>query len=208
MYKILVCDPALQYGIETLFPAYSITVAQHSDEIIDLTYENHHDLYIVNFIYFETIRLLKEHGDETSTLFIDDYYDIMHVKQAFSVGDDYLLKPLAYEELKIRVNYHYQKLSCCKNDIIIYELFYYHTRTKQLYHGTSSVKLSPSETILIALFLMHKNKPLAKYILLDSLNSNSEGSLRVYISRLKKLGFNISYSWSQASYILFEEKEE
>ena len=58
---------------------------------------------------------------------------------------------------------------------------------------------------LVTLFMLHKNKPVSKDIIYDELESSSDGSLRVYISKLNKLGLDINYDRSIVSYLLVED---
>jgi len=113
-----------------------------------------------------------------------------------------MIKPIYLEELKIRADYHYRKLFKHSKNIIIYKEFYFHINSKQLFLGTQKVKISPSEMRLLELFLTYINKPISKDIIYDKLESNSDGSLRVYISKLNKLGFDISYDRAIVSYLL------
>ena len=133
------------------------------------------------------------------------YYDISHIKKTFLIADEYMIKPLVFEELKIRVDYYYRKLFNHSKNIILYKDFYFHVNSKQLFLGTQKVKLSPNEMKLIELFLTYINKPISKDIIYDKLESSSDGSLRVYISKLNKLGFSISYDRAIVSYILLRD---
>ena len=202
MFKILVCEESLQHSIDMLFPTFDVDIATNIDELFNLTFEKSYDLYIVNFYYYASLNELKKSGDKTITIFIDEYYEIFHIKKVFLIGDDYMIKPLVMQELKIRVDYHYRKLFNHSKNIIVYKNFYFHVNSKQLFLGTQKIKLSPNEMKLLELFLTHINKPISKDIIYDILQSNSDGSLRVYISKLNKLDFDISYDRSIVSYTL------
>ena len=201
MYSVLICEKSLENSYSSIFPHYNITIASSSEEILDLTYENNYNLYIVNFYFYNIIKELKECGDNTTTIFIDDYYDILHLKKSFLIGDDYLIQPLILEELQIRVDYHYRKIF--KNgNIIKYKNFFYHISSKQLYLKNDKIKISPNETKLLELFLSNLNKPVSKDRIYDTLQTQSYGSLRVYISKLKKIGLEITYDRANSSYTL------
>jgi DNA-binding response OmpR family regulator len=130
------------------------------DAIYTYTYHNNYDLYIVNFYYHEVIKTLRESGDEIICIFIDDFYNIYNLKESFKIGDDYLVKPLNPIELKTRVQYQYKKLYKYKKDILNYKDMYYHIKSKQLFKNKVKVKISPSETKLLELFLCHIEKPI------------------------------------------------
>ena len=205
MYKILISDASLHTQYKSLFPDFNITIANSAEEIINLTYLKQYNMYIINFIFYNTIKELKEAGDQTTTIFIDDYYNIYNLKKTFQIADDYMIQPLILEELQIRVNYHYKKTFQENLSIIRYKDFFYHSRSKQLYLKNQRVKLSPNEVKILELFLSKTTQPLSKNIIFETIESTSDGSLRVYISKLKKLGFKIDYNRYTTSYSLKAE---
>jgi len=202
MFKILICEESLSYLAPTIFANYAYKIAKNAEEILELTYEQNFNLYLFHLECFSVLKELRETKDTTPTIFIDEYYSLNNFKKAFSVGDDYILKPLYIDELKIRVNYHYSKIYNCNNNIIIYKNFYYHANSQQLFLHKEKVKLSPNELKLITLFFTNLNRAISKEIIYEELESQSDGSLRVYISRLNKLGLDINYERSIASYTL------
>jgi DNA-binding response OmpR family regulator len=202
MFRILVCEESLSYFASSLLANYSYTIAYHSQEIIDLTYKKDYHLYLFHVECFSVLQNLRDAGDTTPCIFIDEYYNFANLKHSFKIGDDYILKPLYLEELAVRIHYHYSKIYRDIDNIISYRDFYFHTNTKQLFFKKEKRKLSPSELILIELFFRSINKPLSKDIFFEELSSSSDGSLRVYISKLKKIGLEITYERALNSYTL------
>jgi len=205
MYSILIGEISLQHNHQSIFPDSNITIIESPEELINLTYSKPYNLYIVNFIFYNTMKELKEAGDTTPTIFIDEYYNIFNLKKSFMIGDDYMVKPLLIEELSIRVGYHYKKIIKQSSNIIRYKDFFYHNSSKQLYLKNKKVKLSPNEIKILALLLSNITQPLSKNFIFETIESNSDGSLRVYISKLKKLGFDIDYDRYTSSYSLNKE---
>jgi len=182
--------------------SYDVDIVYNINDFYHFTYENNYDLYIVNYYYYDVCKELKNAGDTTVTLFIDEYYDIHHLKKVFQIADDYIIKPLNLQEFKIRVDYQIKKLFSIKKEVMIYKKMYFHIKSKQLYDNNKKVKLSPNEVKLLEYFLCRINTPLSKESILEFLESSSNGTLRVYISKLKKLGFEITYERANASYTL------
>ncbi len=205
MFKILIFEESLNYQVNTIFINYDVDIVNSVDEFIDATYSKDYNLYLINFLYYPQLEELRDSGDKTSCIFIDEFYNIYNIKKAFLVADDYMIKPLFLEELAIRVDYHYRKLFNNLKNIIIYKDFYFHLNSQQLFQKTIKVKLTPNEMKLVTLFMLHKNKPVSKDIIYDELESSSNGSLRVYISKLNKLGLDINYDRSIVSYLLVED---
>ncbi len=202
MFKILIFEESLSYYLDTYLSPYEVDLAWTEEDILSLTYEKHYDLYIIHFNALQTIQSLRDAEDTTPVIYIDEYYSLEHMKLAFLHGDDYLIKPLYMDDLSVRIDYYYRKIYNHKNNIIIYKDFYYHLNTRQLFKGTERIKLSPNELKLLELLLTHRNQPVNKTYIAETLESHSDGSLRVYISKLNKLGFTIDYDRSISSYIL------
>lgn len=208
MYKVLLCDTALSYLADNEFISYDVDIANSEEDIYTLTYKKSYDLYVVNFVYYDVISTLKKSGDTTVTLFVDEYYDIYNLKKAFLIGDDYIIKPVVSDELKARVSYWYRKLFNHNKNIVVYDDFYYHISSGQLYQNSLKVKLSPSVTKLLSLFLCNLNKPIQKDVIFSELETTSDGTLRVYISKLNKLGFIIVYERVNRTYSLKNQTNE
>lgn len=204
MYKILLCDATFAHLANNKFISCEIDVAHNQEEIYKLTFEKSYDLYIVNFYYYDLFSNLKESGDTIFTIFIDEFYNTHNLKQAFLIGDDYLIKPLYDDDIIVRIQYHYKKFSNHKNNIISYREFYYHLHTKQLYKQNNKIHLSPGETKLAELFLSNIDRVLLKEYIFEKLETSSSGSLRVYISKLNKIGFEIQYERASTTYKLLK----
>jgi len=203
MYNILLADIELVPFIEKELISYNVDIVNGKEDFYTLTYENNYALYIANFYYFDVIEALKNAKDKTPTLVTDENYDIYHLKKTFTIADDYIIKPLNPEELKARVDYQFRKLYNTAKDIITYDTMYFHIKSKQLYDNNKKIKLSPSEVRLLEYFLCRIDQPLTKEIILEFLKTSSDGTLRVYISKLNKLGFNITYERANCAYTLY-----
>jgi len=202
MFKILVGEETLRHSTSNIFTSYEVDFVSSYDEFMDASYEKDYDLYILNLYYYGALEELQNSSDKTDVIFIDEFYNINNFKKALLIGDEYITKPIYIEELEIRIKYHYRKLFNHSNNIIVYKKFYFHVDSKQLFHGTLKIKLSPNELKLIELFFTHINKAISKDIIYETLQSDSDGSLRVYISKLNKYALHIEYNRSISSYTL------
>ena len=71
--------------------------------------------------------------------------DLKHLKYALTVGDEYLVKPLIMEELKIRIDYRYKKEFRQHKTTIKYKNFFYNVVLKQLFKNNERIKTTPNE---------------------------------------------------------------
>ena len=202
MYRVLLADLDLIPTINNELISYEVAVVSNIEEFYNATYAHSYDLYVLNYYYYDVYKELKNAGDKTTTLFIDEYYDIYHLKNVFEIADDYIIKPLHLQEFKARVDYQLKKLYNVKKDIVSYKDMYFHIKTKQLYKNNTKLKLAPNEMKLLEYFLCRIDTPLLKEDILEFLESSSDGTLRVYISKLNKIGFTISYERANLSYTL------
>ena len=202
MYNILLADLDLVPLIKKELSFYNVDVVNNKEDFYTLTYKNSYELYIINFYYLDIIEELKDIKNNAPILVIDEYYDINHLKKTFMIADDYIIKPIIPEELKARVSFQFRKLYNLTKDVIKYGTMYFHIKFKQLYNNNKKTKLSPNEIKLIEYFLCRMDKPISKEVILEFLETSSGGALRVYISKLKKLGFNITYDRTNFAYTL------
>ncbi len=162
MYRVLLGDLDLIPTISNELISYHVDVIYNKEDFYNATYQNKYDLFVLNYYYYDVYKELKDTGDTTSTLFIDEYYDIYHLKNVFKIADDYILKPLNLQEFKARVDYQIKKLYNIKKDIVSYKDMYFHIKTKQLYKNNTKVKLAPNEVKLLEYFLCRIETPLLK----------------------------------------------
>jgi len=161
---------------------------------LDYTYENNYDLYLfdVNLPYetgFELLEKLRSAGDMTPTIFITSRADKASLKEGFiQGGDDYITKPVDLDELMLRINALLRRQT--RSHVIVLGRFKFDVVSKRLYADEETVELSQkaSELLLILLEGQEKVVPLEhiKERLWSSAEGGSDGSLRVYVTQLKK----------------------
>jgi len=161
---------------------------------LDLTYENKYDLYLfdVNLPYengFELLEKLRSAGDMTPTIFITSRDDKASLKEGFTQGgDDYITKPVDLEELLLRINAVLRRQA--RSHVVELGAYTFDILSKRLYEGEKVLDLSQKASELLFVLLEGQGKvvPLEqiKERLWSSSEAASDGSLRVYITQLKK----------------------
>ncbi|SFV51692.1 DNA-binding response regulator [hydrothermal vent metagenome] len=174
---------------------YQVHSALDPYTALDLTYHYNFELYLfdVNLPYesgFDLLKKLRDSGDNTPTIFLTSRDDKSSLKEGFLVGaDDYIKKPVDLDELTIRIDAILRRLTRTK-DIKI-EDFNINTLEKKIYKNNIEISVSKKVIELLILFIS-ANK---QVVLLDEIKNtlwttsqeSSDGSIRVYITQLKKL---------------------
>ncbi|MFA6191416.1 MAG: response regulator transcription factor [Sulfurimonas sp.] len=195
-------DPILAETLAELLEAdgYSLTLASTAAEALDATYRQEYeimllDVNIPDFNGFELLTMLRNSGNTTPCIFLTSLNDIASLSRGFEVGaDDYLKKPFDFDELLVRIGALLRKSFSAKSNEIKYRSLIYKITTNELLNSTGLVLLAPLEKRLLSIFFKRMNETITKQELLhelDSVNESSEGALRVYIAKLRRVGLEI-----------------
>ena len=181
--------------------AFALTHVDDGQKALDATFSEHFDLFLfdVNVAYlsgFELLKSLRESGDKTPAIFITALTDIASLSHGFEVGaDDYIKKPFDFDELLVRINALMRKSYHSYSDALQIGKFHFAIEKEELYHEDKFIALSPLELKITKLFFQNLDATIQKEILLEYLGDGkemSEGSLRVYINKLRKIGLPIT----------------
>ena len=140
----------------------------------------------------ELLKELRQEGYNTPAIFITSLSGADDVACGFeSGGDDYIRKPFALKELKMRIEAVIKRVyGSSQQNIKIDDIFSFDIFEKVLYKDGERIVLKPKEITLLALFLQHKNHILTKEMIFDTLYSYgeepNEGSLRTFVKVLRQ----------------------
>ena len=179
---------------------YEVVSTPLGNDVLELTASSSFELMLFDvnvpdFNGFELLKILREAGDATPCMFLTSLNDIASLSKGFAVGaDDYLKKPFDFDELLVRISALLRKSFAAKENVITYKNLRYQIATNELLKGESLVKLAPQEQKLLALFFKRQNQTITKEDLLYTLDregESSEGALRVYITKLRRIGLEL-----------------
>jgi DNA-binding response OmpR family regulator len=180
-----------QSVIEELEDAgYSVTWAQESDRVIDLTYDNHFDLYLFDVNVpgingFELLHSLRESGDTTAAIFMTSRNQIDDIRQGFGVGaNDYIKKPFDLDELLVRIE---SKLPQNHSTQLSAE-FRLDPQSYEITCKNQTHQLPPKEFDLINYFVTHQDQLLNPHDIIEEFSDAqiSIATFRTYIKNLKR----------------------
>jgi DNA-binding response OmpR family regulator len=174
---------------------YSVTVAYDPHSAFDLCFARRFDLYLfdINLPFqngLETFRELRESGDETPVVFLTSREDRASLLEGFEIGaDDYLKKPVDMEELSARVGAVLRRRS--GDDRRQIGPYIMDRRSRDLLLEGTPMKLGRKIYDLLELLLSKRggtvtNEEIRAYLWRPG-EQSSDGAIRVYITRLKKL---------------------
>jgi len=201
MFKILILEDDLLFAqsLEDCLEdeGYEIHLAKDSETMIELSYLNNYDLYLldVNVPGISGVELLKDlraAGDNTPSIFLTSYKDKETLKNAFINGaDDFLRKPVDLEELFLRISSLLKRSGKQIESILLENGLSYDAQKNRLFLNEKDLNVPIKVMYLFELCLENRNSIITKEMIVSKLwtlnEDYSEGSIRVYINNLKKI---------------------
>ncbi len=190
---------------------FDVDVALDPYTALDLTYERTYDLYLfdVNLPYesgFDLLGKLRQSNDMTPAIFLTSREDKDSLREGFERGaDDYLRKPVDLDELLLRIRAVLRRQ--VRQERIEIGSYILDMVAKTLYKDAKAVDVSKKTVELLQLLIEAGGEVVTTETIKERLwaagQSASDGSLRVYITQLKKHFPNaivnvrgVGYKWS------------
>jgi len=162
---------------------------------LDMTYSRVYDLYIldVNLPFesgFEFLTRLRDSGDLTPAIFLTSRDDKPSLLEGFGVGcDDYMQKPVDLDELLMRIRALLRRQT--REELISMGSYILDTTTKRLLDADGTVVDISTKAVELLILLLSASSTVVtmeriKDRLWSSSNDASSGSLRVYITQIKR----------------------
>ncbi len=174
---------------------YGVEVVHDPQSAFERTYERHFDLYLfdINLPFqsgLETFRQLRDSGDRTPLIFLTSRMDRESLLEGFGIGaEDYLRKPVDLEELSARIRAVLRRFSCGEERQL--GRYVMDPRSRDLLFEGKTLKVGRKIYDLLELLLSREGRVVTQEEIRQRLWRNeeeaSEGAVRVYITRLKKL---------------------
>lgn len=174
---------------------YQLSTAMDPYSALDLTYEKNFDLYLfdVNLPYergFDLLEKLRDSGDTTPAIFITSRNDKKSLREGFESGaDDYIKKPIDLDELLLRIEAILRRV--VRRDTLEIGDYVLDLKKRKLYLADTEIELSKKAISLLILLVSSQGEIVTSEQIKDRLWATSEdasdGSIRVYITQLKKI---------------------
>lgn len=177
---------------------YSVVPVYDGNSALDAIYENSFDLLLLDVNVpdingFEVLKQTREQGTTTPAIFITSLNSMSDLENGYNSGcDDYIRKPFALQELKLRIqtilkrDFFHNESAKIKID----ENIYYDIQNDLLTIKNEEIKLNNKDANLLKLFLQNKDSLITHETIYETLwdydEQISESALRTYIKNLRK----------------------
>nr|WP_321268497.1 response regulator transcription factor [uncultured Sulfurimonas sp.] len=193
-------DMALNETIVDYFEnlGFDIIAVYDGNTALDAIYENNFDLLLLDVNVpdingFEILKSIRKQNISTPAIFITSLNSMVDLESGYESGcDDYIRKPFALKELKLRVE-SILKRDFFHNDSSKIEIdsnIYYNTQNDILSVNSKEIQLNNKDAKLLKLFLQNKDKLVTHEKIYTTLweygEEISESALRTYIKNLRK----------------------
>ena len=198
---------------------YEVVSVLGGEEAQEKLYENKYDLLLldINVPGIDGLELLKEsrsRGIAAPAIFITSMDSVDDLERGFDSGcDDYIRKPFALKELKIRIDTLLKRsfFHQDKERINIAGNIEYDIDNNELVIEGKNVSLGHKEATLLKLFMKNEGEVISHEEIFDHLwgydEDPSDSALRTYIKNLRKLiGKERIVSIKKQGYKLITEK--
>ncbi len=174
-----------------------VDIAKDGEEALQKSYHTNYDLYLLDVKVpkingMELLKMLRDSGDGKPAMFITSYQDLETLKKGYMLGcDDYMKKPIDLEELLYRTEALLKNRKKPRTKVRLNDKYYYDSEQMAIFYGDTSIKISLKVILLLELLLENKSKVITKELIVQKLwsssDEHSDGSIRVYISKLKNI---------------------
>ena len=177
---------------------YDLVSVYDGNSAQEAIYETNFDLLLLDVNVpdingFEILKSIRKENITTPAIFITSLNSMVDVESGYESGcDDYIRKPFALKELKLRVETILKRefFHAPDTKITIDANIFYDTSNDILTVDAKEVQLNNKDAKLLKLFLQNKDKVLTHEMIYSTLweygEDISESALRTYIKNLRK----------------------
>ena len=162
-----------------------------------MLYENRYDLILLdvntpNLDGFSLLKSVRGFGIDTPAIFITARDGVEDVEKGFNVGaEDYIKKPFALKELKVRIDAVLKRHNKSRIDIELFKNASFNPKSGEVKIENNIYKLSNKEAKLLEIFISKSGEVIEHEYIFNELwgydETPSDSSLRTYIKNLRKI---------------------
>ena len=174
---------------------YNVVTAENGSEALDIFYERQIDLIVADIMMpvmdgYEMLKLLRDNKEEVPILFLTAKSTFDDKKIGYDLGiDDYVTKPIDYEELLLRIKALLRRANIADKMKINIGNFEMDENDYLVKYNNSIIEMTKKEFELLFKLLSYPNRVMTKIQLLEDIwgyESNSgEDTIKTHINKIR-----------------------
>lgn len=174
---------------------YNVITCQNGEEALDIIYSQKIDIVIADLMMpkldgFQLIKELRERKNNIPLLLLTAKNSIEDKTKGFEYGaDDYLIKPVDYNELILRINALIRRANISNQDKIIIGKIEVDLSQYSFKYNNEVIELTKKEFDLLFKLISYPNKIFTKMQLIEDIWGYDsyvlENSIKTYINKLR-----------------------
>lgn len=174
---------------------YNVVVAENGSEALDIFYERQIDLIVADIMMpimdgYEMLRHLRENNEDVPVLFLTAKSTFQDKKIGFDLGiDDYITKPIDYEELLLRIKALLRRANISNKMKISVGNFVMDENDYSVSYNNKNIELTKKEFGLLFKLLSYPNRVMTKMQLLEDIwgyeSNSSEDTIKTHINKIR-----------------------
>lgn len=174
---------------------YTIFEAENGLKALELLDHHHIDLIIVDIMMpemngYEFVDILRKNNDTTPIIMLTALNSFAHKKKGFATGiDDYMTKPIDYEELKWRMKALLRRSQIVNEKKISVGSLTLNADSNSASLNGKNIELTKKEFDLLYKFLSYPNVIFTKQQIMDEIwgydTETTYDTIKTYINRLR-----------------------
>lgn len=174
---------------------YNVVTAENGAVALDIFYERQIDLIVADIMMpvrdgYELVKTLRDNNEEVPVLFLTAKSTFEDKRQGFELGiDDYVTKPIDYEELLLRIKALLRRANISNKMKITIGSFTMDENDYSVVTNNNQIELTKKEFELLFKLLSYPNKVMTKMQLLEDIwgydSNSSEDTIKTHINKIR-----------------------
>lgn len=180
---------------------FNVVTAENGSEALDIFYERQIDLIVADIMMpvmdgYEMLKNLRENKEKVPVLFLTAKSTFEDKKTGYELGiDDYVTKPIDYEELILRIKALLRRANISDKMKIKIGNFEMDENNYSVCYTNHSIELTKKEFELLFKLLSYPNRVITKMQLLEDIwgyeSNSSEDTIKTHINKIRNKLKNI-----------------
>lgn len=174
---------------------YNIVTAKDGEEALTIFYERPIDMIVADIMMpvmdgYEMLEALRSDNKDVPVLFLTAKSGFEDKKRGFDLGiDDYIMKPIDYEELLLRIKAILKRANISTKLKINIGKFEMDENNYSVMYNENAIELTKREFELLFKLLSYPNQVLTKMQILEDIwgydSNSSEDTIKTHINRIR-----------------------